>query len=278
MQVIDSHVHFWKYDPIKHSWINDEMKSIRRSFGPEDAHQTFEKYGINGCIAVQADTTDDETSYLCDLAASNPFIKGVVGWTDLKSKDLQEKLQQYNENKIIKGFREIMQGASDDQFLTNKAFHEGIGRLHPFGFTYDILIFHHQLPSAIRFAEKFPDQSFILDHIAKPDIKHGQWKKWKEDIREIAKHPNMFCKISGMITEADYQQWRYQDILPYLEIVAEYFGTDRLCYGSDWPVALVAGNYGQVLQVVTEFLHQVPEKEKENVLSGNTSRFYKLHI
>ena len=278
MRIIDSHVHFWNYDPVKHAWINEEMKNIRRSFGPADAAQNFEKYAIEGCVAVQADTTDAETDFLCGLAEKNPFIKGVVGWADLQGADLQGRLEAYSRNPIIKGFREIMQGAPDEQFLTNKKFHEGVGRLHSFGFTYDVLIFHHQLPAAIRFTEKLPDQPFILDHIAKPDIKHGEWKKWKEDIREIAKNPNMYCKISGMITEADYLRWAYNDILPYLEIVAEYFGTDRLCYGSDWPVALVAGQYGQVLQVVIEFLKQVTDIEKEKVLSGNISRFYNLSI
>lgn len=278
MRIIDSHVHFWNYDPVKHAWINDEMKSIRQSFGPADAWKNFEKAHVEGCVAVQADTTDAETSFLCDLAESNSFIKGVIGWTDLQGADLQGRLEDYSNQPIIKGFREIMQGAPDEQFLTNKTFHEGIGRLQAFGFTYDVLIFHHQLPSAIRFTEKFPDQRFILDHIAKPDIKSGEWKKWKEDIREIAKNPNMYCKVSGMITEADYQRWTYQDILPYLDIVAEYFGTDRLCYGSDWPVALVAGQYEQVLNVITTFLKQVPDSEKEKILSGNISRFYNLNI
>lgn len=278
MRILDSHVHFWNYDPVKHAWINEEMKSIRRSFGPEDAKQQFDRYQIEGCVTVQADTTDAETDFLCELADKHTFIKAVVGWTDLQGADLQDRLEAYSKRPIIKGFREIMQGAPDEQFLTNKKFHEGVGRLNALGFTYDVLIFHHQLPVAIRFTEKFPDQPFMLDHIAKPNIKQGEWKKWKEDIREIAKNPNMFCKISGMITEADYQRWTYQDILPYLEIVAEYFGTDRLCYGSDWPVALVAGTYGQVLQVVTEFLKQVPDSEKEKVLFGNTSRFYNLSI
>ena len=176
MRIIDSHVHFWNYDPIKHAWINNEMKVIRKSFSPEDAQQNFEKYKIDGCVAVQADTTDAETMLLCELASKHNSIKGIVGWIDLQGPDLQGRLEEYSKKKIIKGFREIMQGAPDEQFLTNKKFHEGIGRIHEFGFTYDILIFHHQLPAAIRFAEKFPDQSFILDHIAKPNIKQGEWK------------------------------------------------------------------------------------------------------
>lgn len=278
MRILDSHVHFWNYDPVKHTWINDEMKAIRRSFGPEDAKQLFDPYKIEGCVAVQADTTDSETDFLCALAAKHRLIKGVVGWTDLQASDVSSTLEKYSQNPMIKGFREIMQGAPDEQFLTNKLFLEGVGRLNAFHFTYDILIFHHQLPSAIRFADQFPDQPFMLDHIAKPDIKNGEWKKWKEDIREMAKNPNIYCKVSGMITEADMQRWTNNDILPYLEIVAEFFGTDRLCYGSDWPVALLAGQYGQVLEVINEFLNQVSNTEKEKILFHNTNRFYNLSI
>jgi L-fuconolactonase len=276
MRIIDSHIHFWDYDPERHSWISEEMKVIQKSFHPQDALVNFERSGVEGCVAVQADVTEYETQYLADYAAAHPFIKGVVGWTDLKAPDLEERLHTYRQNQVIKGFREIMQGSPDERFLTNKDFHQGVGRLKDFGFTYDVLIYHDQLPAAIKFTEKFPDQPFILDHIAKPNIKSGEWKKWKEDIREIAKNPRMYCKVSGMVTESDYTNWTYKDMLPYLDIVAEFFGTDRLCYGSDWPVCLLAAQYDQALGIVTEFLKQVPDVEKEKVLSGNTSTFYNL--
>jgi L-fuconolactonase len=170
-----------------------------------------------------------------------------------------------------------MQGAPDEQFLTNKDFHAGLKQLHAYGFTYDVLIYHNQLPAAIRFTEKFPDQDFILDHIAKPDIKRGEWKKWRDDIRELSRNPKMYCKISGMVTEADWQRWNYENMRPYLETVAEYFGTDRICFGSDWPVCLVAAKYSDVLKIVTTFLEEIPASEREQVLSGNITRFYKLN-
>jgi len=226
---------------------------------------------------VQADTTEEETNFLVSQAQQHKIIKGVVGWVDIAAEDLEEKLLIYSKQPIIKGFREIMQGAPDEQFMTNKKFHTGFKQLAPLGFTYDVLIYHNQLPSAIRFTEKYPDQDFILDHIAKPNIKQHDWKKWRDDIRELSRNPKMYCKISGMVTEADWQRWNYENMRPYLETVGEYFGTDRICYGSDWPVCLVAAKYQDVLKIVTEFLSEVPVSEREQVLSGNITRFYKLN-
>lgn len=277
MGIIDSHIHFWKYDAVRHSWINDDMAVIRRDFLPEDAKKVFEKSKIDGCVAVQADQSDQETSFLVALAANSAFIKGVVGWVDFTSSDLQEKLQAYSKVPFIKGFREIIQGCPDDQYFTNKKFLEGISLLSSYDYTYDILIHHHQLPSAVRFSGKYPDQDFILDHIAKPDIKSGDWKKWKSDMKELALNPRIYCKLSGMVTEADWQRWNYDQVKPYLEIAAEYFGTGRICFGSDWPVCLLAGKYEEVLSIITEFLSQVSENERKQVLSGNTSTFYKLN-
>jgi L-fuconolactonase len=276
MRIIDSHVHFWNYDLQRHGWISDEMAVIRKDFLPPDAERIFRDNKVEGCVAVQADTTDGETEFLLTKARENGFIKGVVGWTDLCSSELETKLQVYSQEALLKGFREIMQGSPDEQFLANKSFREGLGKLQGFGFTFDLLIYHYQLPATIRLTEKFPEQRFILDHIAKPDIRSGEWKKWKEGIRELARHPNTFCKLSGMITEADYTRWHYDQIKPYMEIVAEFFGTDRLCFGSDWPVCLVAGRYKQVVEVVERFLEQVSPEEREMVMSGNIMQFYNL--
>jgi L-fuconolactonase len=253
------------------------MAVLQRDFLPADASKVFEKNHVDGCVAVQADQSDQETHFLVELARKNAFIKGVVGWVDFTASDLQEKLQAYSSEPLLKGFREIIQGCPDEQYFTNKKFLEGIGRLIQFEYRYDILIAHHQLPSAIRFSEKYPDQHFILDHIAKPDIKSGDWKKWKTDMKELAANPRIHCKLSGMVTEADWRRWRNDQIMPYLEIAAECFGTSRVCFGSDWPVCLLAGNYEQVLKIVTSFLSQVSEIEKEQVLSGNISSFYKLN-
>jgi L-fuconolactonase len=277
MKIIDAHMHFWNYDANRHGWINDDMQVIRKDFLPGDAEQIFQKLGIEGCVAVQADTTEAETEFLVQLSQQHKIIKGVVGWVDLATEDLEEKLLLYSKQPIIKGFREIMQGAPDEQFMTNENFQAGLKQLAPLGFTYDVLIYHNQLPSAIKFTEKYPDQDFILDHIAKPNIKQHDWKKWRDDIRELSKNPKMYCKISGMVTEADWQRWNYENMRPYLETVGEYFGTDRICFGSDWPVCLVAAKYQDVLKIVTEFLSEVPVSEREQVLSGNITRFYKLN-
>lgn len=277
MTIIDSHVHFWNYDPVRDAWITDDMKVIRRNFTPEDAWKVFEPNGVSGCVAVQADESNKETAFLLGLAEKHEFIRGVVGWIDLTLKNTPELLASYSKLPLLKGFRNIIQGQPDEKYFLNKVFREGMKQLQPLGYTYDVLVYHDQLPQAIAFTEKYPDQRFMLDHIAKPDIKNRQWKKWKEDIHEIAKNPNMFCKVSGMVTEADWKQWRYEDLLPYLEIVAEYFGVDRLCFGSDWPVALLAGKYEEVLGVLRTFSLQVSAPDREKLFSGNTSLFYKLN-
>ena len=276
MPTIDAHIHFWNYDPVRDSWITEEMAVIRRNFTPKDAQKVFAENDVAGCIAVQADQSDHETHYLLQLARENDFIKGVVGWVDFTADQIEEQLHAYKKEPLLKGFRHIIQGQTDEAYFTNKAFIRYMSLLAPLGFTYDVLIYHDQLPQAIRFTEKYPDQRFILDHIAKPAIRHKAWKQWKEDIKELARNPNMYCKLSGMITEADWKQWQYQDLVPYMEIAAEYFGTDRLCFGSDWPVALVAGSYAEVVQVVRQFMAQVPKEAREKVMAGNTATFYKL--
>ncbi len=277
MNIIDAHIHFWKFDPVRDSWINDDMTVIKRDFLPADAEKIFQKNNITGCVAVQADRSEQETAFLVELCRKNAFIKGVVGWVDLSRKDIQETLLAYSKVPEIKGFREIMQGTPDEQYFTNHSFLEGVKHLNNYGYTYDILIYHNQLPTAVRFSERYPDQAFILDHIAKPNIKSGEWKKWKTDMKELAKNPRMYCKLSGMVTEADWQRWNDDHIKPYLEIAAECFGTDRLCFGSDWPVCLLAGKYEAVLKIITEFLLQVPLAEREQVLSRNITRFYTLN-
>lgn len=276
MPTIDAHIHFWNYDPVRDTWITEDMSVIRRNFTPADARKVFEQNNVSGCVAVQADQRDQETAFLLQLAKENDFIKGIVGWIDFNAHEVREQLHRLQKEPLLKGFRHIIQGQPDEAYFTNKAFLSFMTLLAPLGFTYDVLVYHNQLPQAIRFTEKYPDQMFILDHIAKPAIRHKAWKQWKEDMRELARNPNMYCKLSGMITEADWKQWQYDDLTPYMEIAAEYFGTDRLCFGSDWPVALVAGSYTEVVQVVRQFMAQVPTDAREKVMSGNTSTFYKL--
>jgi L-fuconolactonase len=252
------------------------MQVIRRDFLPADLAPELANAGIEGCVAVQADETEDETRFLLELADEHEFIRAVVGWVDFKAPDISDRLAQWRERPLLKGFRSIMQGQPDEKYLTNRTFIEGINKLAGTGFTYDLLVYHDQLPSLIRFTERYPDQPFILDHIAKPDITNGRIKPWKEHMKTLAQHPGIYCKLSGMITEADWKHWRYEDLAPYLEIAGECFGTDRLCFGTDWPVCLLAGGYQTVKGIMDRFLGQVTEAERENIWGNNACKFYNI--
>lgn len=273
---IDAHQHFWEYNPIKHSWISDEMSSIRKDFSPADLSPILISQHLDGCIAVQADETDQETKYLLDLSDEYEFIKGVVGWSDLKKTSTLENLKSDQRHPKLVGFRCIMQGQPDEMYLKNKVFQENLAVLSTMDYTYDLLIYHYQLPSLIQFVDQLPDNRLILDHLGKPDIKGHEIKEWKENIRILAAHPKIYCKLSGMITEADYMRWTSDDIVPYLDVVGEYFGTDRLCFGSDWPVCLVAGSYEKMMHVVEKWSDQFSSEVKNNIFGNNTERFYKI--
>ena len=273
---IDAHQHFWKYDPVRDSWITEDMQKIQRDFLPSDLLEEIKVNQIEGTIAVQADESETETDFLLELAGEYDFIKAVVGWIDLKHELIDFQLHERKKHHKLKGFRTITQGKQDEEYFKNKAFQRGMRHLARHQFTYDLLIYQDQLPAAIQFTEKFPDQAFILDHLGKPAITAGELKKWRENIRILAQHPKTFCKLSGLVTEADWKKWRYEDLSPYLEIVGEYFGTDRLCFGSDWPVCLLAGSYSQVSGILTRFLEQLEPAERENIWGNNAANFYQL--
>jgi L-fuconolactonase len=273
---IDAHQHFWNYEPARHGWINDEMSAIRRDFSPGDLATILKTLQIDGTIVVQADETDAETAFLLDLAAKNDFIKAVVGWTNLHSLELENELSKFAGIEKLAGFRCVMQGAPDEKYLRNDLFINNLKKLAQRSYTYDLLVYHYQLPALIRMTEKLPDNFLILDHIGKPDIRNNQFKIWKEQIKILSKHPRIYCKLSGMVTEADFSKWTYDDLLPYLETSAEYFGTDRLCFGSDWPVCLVAGSYNKVYEVIEKFVHQLPKSDQANIFGLNTLQFYKI--
>ncbi len=275
MKIIDSHQHFWRYEPQKHSWIDDEMKSIRRDFLPEELATVYKENGVSGSVAVQADQKEIETAFLVELSQQYEIIKGVVGWTDLRSEELPGNLEFYQTIPIIKGFRHVLQG-EDPSFMLQPAFLRGIGLLNKYGFTYDILVFPHHLAAVKELVRQFPGQPFVLDHIAKPYIKKGQISEWAKDLKELAAFPNLYCKISGMVTEADYTKWRPEDFTPYLDVVVKSFGTKRIMYGSDWPVCLVAGSYTQVLTIVKNYFSSFTPEEQASVFSGNAIRFYHL--
>lgn len=275
--IIDAHQHFWRYDPIGYGWINDDMKAIRRDFGPNDLKPILERNGVDGTVTVQVEEKNEDTLMMLEHADKHAFIKGVVGWTDLTSPTLEEDLLKWKRHEKLKGFRAIMQGSPDERYLSNRSFQSGVRMLKDHGYTYDVLIYHDQMASAARFLEKCPDQPMILDHIAKPAIRDGEIRKWREHMKLLASFPNLHCKLSGIITEARWDRWNYDLLFPYLETAGEYFGTDRLCYGSDWPVCLVAGRYDEVLAIVKKFLDQVTPAERKKVLATNTIEFYNLH-
>jgi L-fuconolactonase len=273
---IDAHQHFWRYHPHTHGWINDEMAVIRKDFLPEDLLPILKTHQIDGCIAVQADESRAENEMLLSLAEQYPFIKGVVGWADLQSAKFNEEIESYSHLNKLVGFRCIMQGKEDKLYLKNDTFIQNVALLAKVNYTYDLLIYHDQLPSLIQFVEQLPDNKLILDHIGKPNIRLHDFRSWKENIIEIAQHPHIYCKLSGMITEADFKQWKYEDILPYMDAVGEAFGIDRICFGSDWPVCLVAGSYERMIHVAEKWSSQLSANEREKIFGKNTIKFYNL--
>ena len=274
--MIDAHVHFWNYDKVKDAWM-DEMKMLQRDFLPQHLKPELDQNGIEGIIAVQADQSDDETKFLLELAKKNPEIKGIVGWVDLQNENLENKLLYCSQSSIIKGFRHIVQ-AEPPGFLKGERFLRGIKLLKNFEFTYDVLIYENQLKEAIEFVNKFPEQKFIIDHCAKPNIKNKSINTWKEGMQEISKNENVYCKISGLITEARWNEWKTKDIYPYLDCVFEFFGTDRLLFGSDWPVMLVSGIYTKWKNLLEGYMKQFSQEEKQKVFGENAIHFYNIHL
>lgn len=273
---IDSHQHFWQYESTKHEWIDDTMSIIRRNFLPSELKEVYAENLIDGCIAVQADQTLEETDFLLKQAKENDFIKGVVGWADLRSENIDSLLEEYHSNKHLKGWRHIVQGEPDYNFLLRSNFLRGISYLEKYNYTYDILVLPHQLGATLEFVKHFPNQKFVIDHMAKPYIKDGFYEGWAVLMKEIAKQENVFCKISGMITEANYNYWKPLQIQPYMDLVLSAFGANRVMFGSDWPVCLVAGNYGQVKSLVTDFVSRLTRDEERGIMGENAIKFYNL--
>ncbi|MGM8362491.1 amidohydrolase family protein [Flavobacterium sp. ARAG 55.4] len=274
--VVDSHQHFWIYEAEKHAWIDDNMKVIRKNFLPEDLKLVYQQNDVDGCVAVQADQTLAETDFLLDLAKKNDFIKGIVGWVDLRASDIDTVLKHYSQFPKLKGFRHVVQGEADHNFMLRPNFLNGIAALEKYNFTYDILIFPHQLGAALELVRRFPNQKFVIDHIAKPYIKDGFYDGWAALMKTIGQYPNVYCKLSGMTTEADYNTWTPEQIEPYMQLVLDAFGTDRILFGSDWPVCLVAGNYTKTKELVTQFIAKLSSEEQAAIMGGNAIKFYNL--
>ncbi|MGO4911181.1 amidohydrolase family protein [Leeuwenhoekiella sp. W20_SRS_FM14] len=274
--ILDTHQHFWQYNSVKHDWVDEEMTVIRRDFMPQDLKPVYDEHDITGCIAVQADQTLDENTFLLNLADEYNFIKGVIGWVNFQSDSVQQDLDYYAEMPLIKGYRHVVQAEADPSFLLRKSFLSGISKLKNTGAVYEILVFAHQLPAVLEFVKLFPEQQFVIDHIAKPNIKEGYIDSWALLIRAIASYENVSCKVSGMITEADYKTWKTIDLMPYMNVVFEAFGPDRIVYGSDWPVCLVAGSYSQVLNAAKAFAGQLSKDERELFFYKNAQRIYTI--
>jgi L-fuconolactonase len=276
MSGIDAHQHFWRFDPQRDTWISADMAALRRDFLPADLAPLLAQHGLDGCVAVQAGQSEAETDFLLELAADYDFIRGVVGWVDLQAADVAERLAQYWQFDKLKGFRHVLQSEADRALMLTPAFRRGIEALSKHNFTYDILIYPDQLPYAAQLAAAYPSQRFVLNHVAKPPIKARQLEPWRRDLKALAAHENVWCKASGLVTEADWQHWQPADFRPYLDVVFDAFGPWRVMFGSDWPVCAVAGGYDRVVELMTNCLADFSVAEQAGFWGENARAFYQL--
>ncbi len=274
---IDAHQHFWKYNPAHQVWMTDQMQILKRDYLPEELESQFAALGFDGTIAVQARQSVAETAWLLQLAGEHDFIQGVVGWVDLRSPLLRDQLEQFGNHPKLVGVRHVVHDEPDDNFMLRPEFRRGLAQLREFNLTYDLLLFPKHLPVAVKLVQEFPDQPFVLDHIAKPQIAEKQFAPWQENLAALAQSPNVGCKLSGMVTEAKWRQWQPDDFHRYLDIVIEAFGTGRVMIGSDWPVCLLSGDYGSTMNVVTDYVQQFPASVRADILGGNCARFYGIN-
>ena len=271
---IDAHQHFWRYSAEEYGWIDDRMAVLRRDFLPTDLEPLLAGQGIDRCVAVQARQTLEETEWLLSLAEEHAFVAGVVGWADLRADDAADQLDRFASNPKLVGIRHVVQDEPDDEFLLRDDFCRGVGLLAERGLTYDILVYPKQLPAAVRFVERFPDQLFVLDHVAKPLVTTGELEPWATHVRELAAHAHVACKVSGLVTEADWSSWTPESFDPYLDVVLEAFRPGRLMFGSDWPVCLLAADYPAVHGIATRYLERLAPAERDGILGANAARFY----
>ncbi|BDD02357.1 amidohydrolase family protein [Persicobacter psychrovividus] len=274
MITIDSHHHLWVYDPAAHDWISDEMSCLRQDFTGKELEHELSKANIDYCVAVQASQTEEETIFLLDQAAKCDRILGVVGWVDLCAESVPERLAHFSENPSFVGVRHVLQDEQDDAFMLRPDFVNGIAQLEQFNLTYDLLIFPRHLENAFKLVKQFPNQKFVIDHLAKPAIKAGEIDEWKKGMAKLAQCPNVYCKLSGMVTEADWLYWVKTDFSPYIYHLLEIFGADRLMFGSDWPVCTLAASYRSVRDLLNE--HLEGELMKRKIFGENAIRFYNL--
>jgi len=276
MLKIDTHQHFWKYDPNKDGWITDDMSLLQKDFLPDDIYPVLIHNQITGCVAVQADQSATETAFLLDLAGRSHFIKGVIGWVDLKDGSLSDKLEFYKGFKKLKGFRHVLQAEKDPKFMISKQFYHGISLLGSFDFTFDLLLTPGQLPFAKKLVGDFPNQRFILNHLGKPYIKDKALAEWSKDIEELAKLENVCCKVSGLLTQAGWYCWKAEDIFPYIDVAVNAFGVERLMFGSDWPVCTLAGGYNNYLTLLNNYFEQFSLADQAKFWGENACSYYDI--
>jgi L-fuconolactonase len=277
MQRIDAHQHFWQFDPVRDNWITEDMSVIRRDFLPANLKPLLDRNEFDGSVVVQTCQDEADNEFMLRLAAENDFIKGVVGWVDLLVENIEDRLRFYHENyPKMKGFRHVLQAESDDKFMLRDDFKRGISLLNKYGFTYDILIYPRHIKYASELVSELPAQKFVVDHLAKPYIKLKEINQWQRDIEYLAYYRNVYCKVSGMLTEADWHGWRTEDFTRYLDVVFKAFGTQRVMYGSDWPVCMLAGGYSRALEILQIYASRYSHDEQELFFGGNAVNFYNL--
>ncbi|MCJ8208645.1 amidohydrolase family protein [Mucilaginibacter sp. RS28] len=277
MLKIDAHQHFWLYDPKRDTWITDDMSVLQKDYLPAQLEQILKRHDIDGCVVVQSDQSIEENWFQLKNAEANPFIKGIVGWVDLCHENIEQQLAEFKPYTKLKGFRHVLQGEKDRALMLKPEFVRGLHALHVNGYTYDLLVLPDQLKYVIELVDSLPDQKFVIDHLAKPLIKKGQLTPWTDEMKTIAQSPNVYCKVSGMVTEADWANWKASDFTPYLDVVFEAFGTERLMYGSDWPVCEVAGGYDRMLDLVKTYTANLSSTQAEDFWGGTAVRFYGLN-
>lgn len=273
---IDSHQHFWIYAAPEYPWIDDAKDALKLDYMPADLAPLMAANGIDGTVAVQARQNLRETEFLLELADNNDFIRGVVGWVDLRAEDIEAQLERVAPHPRLVGVRHIVHDEGDDRFMLGGSFLDGLALLNQYQLTYDLLLYPRHLRVAIDVVKRFPDQPFVLDHISKPFIKDGILEPWASEIRELASFDNVWCKVSGMVTEAAWKTWTQDDYAPYLDVVFDCFGIDRLMFGSDWPVCTLSGSYGEVVGIVRDYINGLSDKDKDKVMGANARAFYGL--
>jgi L-fucono-1,5-lactonase len=272
---VDSHQHFWRYEPAEYDWIDARMGAIKRDFLPDDLKREMDPVGFTGSVLIQVQQTLDETRWLLQLADEHPFVLGVVGWVDLRSPDVARDLAEIAQHPKLVGVRHIVQ-SEPEGFLADDAFLRGIAELDRFGLTYDILVYERHLPEVIEFVSRFPHQRFVLDHLGKPDLRRGSLRDWRWQLRALARFRHVMCKLSGLVTEADWASWSPDQLRPYLETAVECFGKDRVMIGSDWPVCTLAATYGQAMGQVLDLVADWSSPERDAVLGGNAAKFWRF--